>query len=371
MTDDIDIIVSGLLCLDILPDMANVPLEALSSPGKLYETGQIILATGGAVSNTGLALYTLGTRVRLLAAVGDDLLGQIILQFLRNLDPALTEMITVQPAQPSSYSVVLSPQNMDRIILHCAGPNDTFNAGNVDESLVKQARIFHFGYPTLMPEMIVNDGASLTELYRKVKAVGVVTSLDTALPDPTQLSGRVNWPIIFKNALPYVDIFIPSLEESVFMLRRADYDAWRGDVLAHIDRDYLRAMADELLAMGAVISGFKLGALGLYLRTGNTGFNRLARLNLNTADWAGIELWQPPFEVDVAGTTGAGDAAYAGFLKSLLLGLSPQQALRMACAVGSCNVEKADATSSIRAWDETRARIAMGWKMSDVRLPGF
>lgn len=371
MDNEIDIIVSGLLCLDILPGMANVPLEALSSPGKLYETGQLILATGGAVSNTGLALYRLGARVRLLAAVGDDLLGQVTLRCLSNFDPALTEMIAVQPGLPSSYSVILSPKNMDRVILHCAGPNELFSADNVDESLVKQARMFHFGYPTVLPGTIINDGMGLTELYRKVKAAGAITSLDTALPDPTQLSGKVNWPVILKNALPYVDIFIPSLEESVFMLRRADYDAWRGDVLAHIDRDYLHAMADELLAMGAVIGGFKLGGLGLYLRTGNTGFDRLARLNLNTADWTGVELWHPPFEVDVVGTTGAGDAAYAGFLKSLLLGLSPPEALMMACAVGSCNVEKADATSGVRAWDETRARIAAGWKMSDVRLPGF
>lgn len=371
MTDDIDIIVSGLLCLDILPGMGSVPLDALASPGKLFETGELILSTGGAVSNTGLALYRLGAKVRLLATVGDDLPGQIILQFLRNLDPALTEMIAVQSSQPSSYSVVLSPQNMDRIILHCAGPNETFNANNVDESLAAQARIFHFGYPTLMPGMIINDGASLTELYRKVKAVGVVTSLDTAVPDPSKLSGKVNWPLILKNTLPYVDVFIPSLEEAVFMLRRDDYDAWHGDVLAHIDRHYLHDMADDLLSMGAVISGFKLGEIGLYLRTANTGFDRLARLSLDTSAWAGAELWQPPFEVDVAGTTGAGDAAYAGFLQSLLLGLPPQEALKMACAIGSCNVEKADATSGVLTWDETRARIESGWKMADVHLPGF
>jgi sugar/nucleoside kinase (ribokinase family) len=370
MTEAIEIIVSGHLCLDLYPGMENVPLAALASPGKLFETGELSISTGGAVSNTGLALHRLGANVRFLATVGDDLLGQVTLAFLRDRDPVLTDFIKITP-QPSAYSVLLSPQNVDRIILHCTGPNDTFSATDVDTALVAQAKIFHSGYPTLLPGLIVNDGASLIELYRKVKATGVVTSLDTALPDPNRLSGKVNWHTILRDTLPYVDVFVPSIEEIVFMLRRQEYDRWQGDVIPHVDRAYLHDLADELLAMGAVITGFKLGAMGMYLRTAATGFERFARLNINTAAWSDVEIWQPAYKVKVVGTTGAGDSAYAALLRALLHGLTPTEALQMACGVGSCNVEAADAVSGVRTWEATAERIAAGWAFNPIKLPGF
>src|SRR5690606_40641590 len=99
-------------------------------------------------------------------------------------------------------------------------------------------------------------------------------------------------------SLPYTTLF--RSEEILFMLRRSDYEAWKGNILNCITRDYLRSLADELLDMGAVIAGFKLGHLGLYLR-GNTAeaFGRLARLQLDARAWAGADVWQPAFQVEV------------------------------------------------------------------------
>ena len=77
--------------------------------------------------------------------------------------------------------------------------------------------------------------------------------------------------------------------------------------------------------------------------------------------WADLELWAPCLEVDVVGTTGAGDATIAGFLSGLLRDLSPEATLTAAVAVGACNVEADDALSAIRPWDETLCRVARGW----------
>src|SRR5438876_436164 len=62
----------------------------------------------------------------------------------------------------------------------------------------------------------------------------------------------------------------------------------------------------------------------------------------------------------VAGTTGSGDATIAGCLMGILRGMSPEETLQAACAVGACNVEAVDALSSIRSWPETAKRIAAG-----------
>lgn len=367
-----EIIVSGHLCLDLIPDMPSVPLPALASPGRLFEVGALSISTGGAVSNTGLALHRLGADVQLLATVGDDLLGRVIVAFLKDRNPALTEHIRVQAGRDSSYSVLLSPGGADRIVLHCTGTNDVFSADDIDYAAVGRARVFHLGYPPLLPRLIVDDGRGLATVYQRAKAAGAVTSLDMALPDPNRLSGQVDWRAILARTLPHTDVFIPSIEEILFMLRRADYDAWGLEVIRRLDRAYLHALAGELLAMGAVIAGFKLGTHGLYLRAGDA--DRLARLNplnLDATAWADGEWYHPTYAVQVAGTTGAGDSAYAGFLMALLRGRPPADCVRWACAVGACNVEVADATGGIRSWAETEARMAAGWSLSAHRLPGI
>lgn len=281
-------------------------------------------------------------------------------------------MIVRLPDQSSSYTIALTPQRVDRIFLHCPGPNAIFGAANVDFSQVATAKIFHLGYPPYMPRLIANDGDELHTIYQQAKATGVVTSLDMALPDPNSIGGKADWHTILRRTLPYVDICIPSIEEVLFALRRADYDAWLGKALSHLTAPYLSALADELLDMGAVIVGFKLGELGMYIKTaGADRFPRLKRLPLNVDEWANQQVYSPAFQVDVVGTTGAGDSAFAGFLAALLRGMSPSESVRWACAVGACNVEAADATSGIRTWEETQARLEAGWGARPERLSGL
>ena len=367
----IDIIVSGHLCLDLLPRMAHVPLAALSSPGRLFEVGALDYATGGSVSNTGLALRQLGLNVRLMALVGEDLIGQAVISLLRARDAALTEQIIAQPGYPTSYTIVLAPERVDRIFLHCTGTNDVFGAANVDFALLPQARLFHLGYPPLLPQLYAEDGTQLETIYRQAYATGVITSLDMALPDPDGPSGQADWVRIFERTLPYLDIFLPSIEEIIYALRKPDFLAWRGNLKSFLTAQYLSHLADEILAGGAAVVGFKLGELGLYLKTGRRDrLERLRRLGIAPDEWADREIYAPAFEVEVVGTTGAGDSAYAGFLAAALRGLSPEEAVRWSCAVGACNVEAADATSGVRTWEATSARLAAGWNTRTERLAG-
>ncbi len=370
MSEAIDILVGGHLCLDLIPGMSHVSAQDMTTPGRLYTIDPIAVSTGGAVSNTGLALHRLGVKVQLLATVGEDLIGQMILMYLRLRDPKLAELIKVKRGQPSSSTIALSPANTDRTFLHCTGTNDGFGVSDIDFDLIRQARIFHFGYPTLLPHVVEDDGEDLQAIFAKAKATGVVTSLDMAQPDPNGRIAHLNWMLIFQRTLPNVDIFLPSIEEMILTLRRDDYDRWMPNILHHLTREYLCGLADELLEMGVVIAGFKLGEMGMYLKTGKAQlFHRLARLNINTSEWADRELWIPAFKVEVKGTTGAGDSAYAGFLAALLKNCTPEEALQWACAVGACNVEAPDATSGIRTWEETEARLSTDWATRTERLP--
>jgi len=366
-----DVIVGGHLCLDLFPEMPYIPLEALAIPGKLYETGPMGVATGGAVSNTGLALNRLGVSVGLMASVGDDFIGQAITGVLRARDPRLVELIKLRPGTSSSYTVVLSPLGADRVFLHFTGNNATFTPSDIDPAGLRGAKIFHLGYPSLLPRLTDDNGAGLVKVLRAAHKAGAATSLDMTLPDENADAGVLDWHAIFKSALPHVDIFVPTIEEALFTLRRADFDRWRGRAAESVSLAYLRAFASDLLSFGCAIVGFKLGQYGVYIRCAEE--DRLARLRpggLRLPDWDGREIYQPAYRVDVKGTTGAGDAAYAALITAMLRGETLETAASWFCAVGASCCEAPDAASGVQSLYDTAARIATGWDLRPERLAG-
>jgi len=376
-------VVAGHICLDVIPNMTgHIPdgFERTFLPGRLLEVGPVTLSTGGAVSNTGLALNKLGIRTQLMGKVGNDLFGQAVKHIVSSHGPHLADGMVVDETANTSYTIIINPPGVDRMFLHCPGANDTFSVDDVRYDLVSEARLFHFGYPPVMRLMFEDDGAQLVEMFRRAKDTGVTTSLDMALPDPASVAGRASWVTILKSTLPYVDIFLPSIEEILYMLHRETYDelcrtASGPSFLPLITPQLLSDLSRELLEMGVKIVVMKLGERGLYVRTADRpAIESLGRARPSApAAWAEKELWGPCFEADVVGTTGAGDATIAGFLAALLRDMSPEAALTAAVAVGACNVEAADALSGIRPWDETMRRVASGWARHELALeaPGW
>jgi len=331
-------VVAGHICLDIIPTFKTRlgRPQDFFVPGDLLKIGAPVVATGGAVSNTGLALHLLGVPTRLMGKVGADLFGRAITDIVRGYAPELAAGMIVAPRETSSYSIVLNPPGVDRMFLHCPGTNDTFGADDVAAKKLAGARLFHFGYPPLMRRMYLDDGAELIRLFRRVKRCGLTTSLDMSMPDPRSEAGKVNWAKVLRGVLPFVDLFLPSRDEIELMLGK---------------KMTLSGLADQLRAWGAGTVGLKLGDQGFYVRT------------------AQRELLAPCFAVDVAGTTGAGDCTIAGFLAGWLRGLPLEQTLTAAVAVGACCCEAPDATSGIQSWAATQKRIARGWRRRAVTLP--
>jgi sugar/nucleoside kinase (ribokinase family) len=377
MTPPWDAVVAGHICLDIHPDLSGLerkPFEEVFLPGRLIVSGPVSYSTGGPVSNTGLALNRLGIAACLAGKVGDDLFGKAVCEVVANHGRHLTEGMIVDASANTSFSIIISYPGVDRIFLHDPGANDTFQAGDVPYALLERARLFHFGYPPLMRSIYANGGAQLEEIFRHAKHLGVTTSLDMAFPDPSSEAGHADWNDILKSVLPHVDIFMPSVEEILFMLRRDAYqkmcEASGSEILPLITPGLLSDLAREIIAMGAKIVGLKLGERGLYVRTGSKEQIRtLGNAQPSEPEaWSAKEMWMPCFNVEVAGTTGSGDATIAGFLAALLRDCSLEEAATMAVAVGACNVEAADALSGIRTWEETTRRVANGWERRSLRI---
>jgi sugar/nucleoside kinase (ribokinase family) len=370
------IIVAGHLCLDIIPAMTPSVggLASLLAPGQLVDVGPATLCTGGPVSNTGLALHRLGVPVALMGKVGDDIFGQAVLDLVRRQGPDLAGGMIVARGEHTSYTLVISVPGIDRVFLHCPGANDTFGAADIRYDRLRGAKVFHFGYPPLMRRMFADGGSELASLLERVKREGLTTSLDMAMPDLASPAGKIDWPALLGRVLPHVDVFAPSYEEILFLIDRPAFErmlARRRDGGLLCDGRDLTRVSDRLLAMGAAVVLLKLGDQGLYLRTSDDAA-RLAVMGAGRpADgqaWRGREMLGPCFQVNVAGTTGSGDATIAGFLTALLEGMDPRRAVTSALAVGACNVEAPDALGGIIPWQKVQARIAASWPRRQMTL---
>jgi sugar/nucleoside kinase (ribokinase family) len=279
----------------------------------------------------------------------------------------------------TSYTLVFNPPGIDRSFLHHTGANATFGAEDVPAEALERARLFHFGYPPLLRRMHLDEGRELEKLYRKARDTGVVTCLDMARPDPNAEAGRADWARILERVLSFVDVYLPSFDETLYMLDRTRLDAAEaGGVDANLSAEpgLLHKLSDRLLELGAAVVGFKLGEQGFYLRT--TGEARrvealAACLGIEPQEWTGRELYTPCYRVEVAGTTGAGDCTIAGFLASLLRGLPPEDAVNYAVGAGAFSVQAPDAISGVPEWGALEQRIAKGWEKHPVRiaLPGW
>ena len=150
--------------------------------------------------------------------------------------------------------------------------------------------------------------------------MGKVTVLDTAWDS----KGR--WMQVLKPCMPYIDVFMPSIDEAI--------------ELAGGETDPVK-IADYFFSLGVSKVVIKLGSKGCYLR--------------ETIDADGIII--PCFKVQAVDTTGAGDSFCAGFLTGMAKGLSFEECGKFANAVGAHCVQAMGASTGILSYDEIRSFI--------------
>lgn len=348
------IAVVGHVCLDVIPQWSRGTGKYLL-PGHLIITGGLKFSPGGCISNTGISLQRLGAKPILVGKIGDDVIGELFLDLFGPNSGELLEHLIVSKEDYSSCTLVLSPPGLDRAFLHYPGANNTFCIQDIDFNELKDAEIFHFGYPPLMKSIYQSSGEELVKIFKRARRMGMLTSLDMAMPDPDSEAGEVNWREFLINVLPYTDIFLPSVDELLYML----------GLNPPLTARLLLEISDQLVAWGGKIVAIKLSENGIYFRTRNLG---RPIIRIVSDEWSEREFISPAFDVKVAGTTGAGDASVAGFLMSLTEGMSPVESVTVASAVGACCIETIDSTSGIRPLPEVLKRIKKGWKRLPVEI---
>ena len=80
------IVVAGHISVDMTPVFPGSKKKSLSQilcPGKLIRTGEMVVYSGGVVSNTGLTLHKMGANVHLAGKIGHDALGEMMLAMMK------------------------------------------------------------------------------------------------------------------------------------------------------------------------------------------------------------------------------------------------------------------------------------------------
>ncbi len=382
---DIDIITAGHLCLDLIPAFTLKEkvdsINAVLVPGKMINMGDCVVVGGGPVTNAGVSIKRLGTKVELMGKVGDDDFGKLVFRWYEEHEGHF-EGLEMVKGESTSYTIAICIPGIDRFYLHHCGANDTFGYGDVNFDIVKRAKAFLFGYPPWMKKLYENNGAELTKILKEVKKLGTTTVLDLSLPDTESEAGRKDWKAILTDWIPLTDIMVPSAEEIFFFLEKDKFLAKkkalgpRDTVLDHLSATEISATAKKMLDLGCGVAMVKCGSRGLYLRT--AGKERLKKFGAarpaDLDNWADRELWFPVYQEEkFVGALGSGDAAIAGFLSAFVRGHTVESCLRYGNAAGSMNVTVPDGLTWNKGFADLTRRIKAGWKTKEMRIdePGW
>jgi sugar/nucleoside kinase (ribokinase family) len=369
-------------------------------PGRLIQVGPLAMSAGGCVGNTGAALAALGVPTHLVASAGSDELGRVLIALLA-ASAADTSGVSQLDGRGTSYTIVVDVPGRDRTFWHHLGANAAFDGTGVIDRLEAVARssgavaasadagaaagtasagtasagagtgaaadapedardaILHLGYPTHLPALYADGGKALIRLVEDAGAAGATVSMDIADVDPASEARAVHWASLMARTLPAVDVMKASVDDLDTLLPDR---AGMGPI----------AWADALVGLGAAVAVVTAGADGLFVRTGAAARIRAAARPLRAAlsGWADRELWTPSLATSVLSTTGAGDAAAAGFLAGLSHGLGPAESALLSAAAAAARIsgrpvgEAYQLAASIAFTNEPRA----GWSIGPDRI---
>jgi sugar/nucleoside kinase (ribokinase family) len=218
--------------------------------------------------------------------------------------------------QTSATMLPIRP-NGERPALHVLGANAELTAEDVDLDAIGKARHLHFGGSYLMSKL---DGEPTARILQFARERGVPVTLDLIAIDRPDLLE------VIEPALPYVDYFMPGLDEARMISG------------LHDRREVIQFFLDR----GVRKTVFKMGAEGSSIawRDGN------GRIE---------EIRVPAFAAPVVDSTGCGDAYCAGFIVGLLRGWELVECARLGTAAAGLVISGLGSDAGIVDFDHTTA----------------
>ena len=290
-----------LSCLGILvADVFGKSIDRFPEKGTSEYFNDLQIHPGGCAYNTAVDAARIGMNVGVLGKLGRDLYGKILEQSLEHAGVDTSGVSFAEgEREHTAFSFVMVPEDGQRRIYHTMGVNGTYGPEEVNREIIAASRILHIAGVPLMPALTSD---SIVDLLRYAKGLGVLTSLDPVVkPDIADY---------IVPCLPYLDIFLPNVDESFYITGLKN------------PSDQLRFYLDH----GVELAGIKLGEEGSLISDGKQTIT------------CGI------YSVPVKDTCGAGDAFVAGFLYGRLQNWDLERCARFATAASAFCVQSIGAT---------------------------
>jgi sugar/nucleoside kinase (ribokinase family) len=281
-----NVITLGVHVVDVLVR----PVEQIpeGQGGQLVE--QIRITPAGSAGGTAITLAKLGAEVRSAGAIGDDELGQVLVELLGRFGIDTSLLVRREGVQTSASVLPIRPDG-SRPAFHVVGANGTYSSADAPWEAIADADFLHLGAPEFM------GGQEAAKILSFARERGTITSADLLAPGE-QAAAIIDW---VGPAFEHLDYLLPNEEQ----------------VLGLTGADELSAGARALVDRGVGCVAATCGADGAVV-----------------VDADGAEH-VPAFEVDVVDTTGCGDAFSAGFLRGISLGRASGDAAVLGCAAAA------------------------------------
>lgn len=293
-----------IICLGTsVLDLIMQPVEELPGRGRVLKVDYIEMHAGGSAVNTAIDIAKLGGDVGIITLLGKDSFGNFIKTELKQYGVDIRGVCNSNDIKTSASAVLVS-EDGERSFLHYFGTNEVFCDANVNISLINQCEYLIVSGIFLMPSF---DGEPMMRLFRMAKEMGKTTVVDTGW----DIHGK--WMKLISKCMPFIDYFIPSLEEAQMISQKKD----------------VRDIADVLLNAGVKNIIIKLGAKGCYIQ------------NVDGS------MFIESFDVQPIDTTGAGDAFLAAFIMGLINKWSLEACGIIANAAGANCIMKIGASEGI------------------------
>jgi sugar/nucleoside kinase (ribokinase family) len=279
-----DVSVIGLYILDVL----GRPVTRIPDRGNVDFIEEIRLTVAGTAGGTVVDTAKLGLKSLAVGAVGADEKADWVLLTLEKHGVDISAMQKIAGV-PTSATILNVRPNGDRPALHVRGASDHFDLPPSMYDQVFDAKVVHLGGTGLLRKL---DGPPSRIILEEAKKRGRITTFDL-------IAANAETARIVEPLLPFIDYFMPSIEEA------QDMSGQKGPA------DCARYYLDK----GAAACIFTLGGEGAYY-----------------AHKDGTRLQSPAYIVDVVDTTGCGDAFDAGMIAALVHEMDIETSLRFAQA---------------------------------------
>ena len=306
-----DITIIGAAVLDVLAR----PVSKKDLAGRSCPADRVTLAPGGDACNEATTLARLGKRVNLITKLGNDLSGQILLNYFRE-NGVSTEDTVIESDLDTGINIVLVDDEAERsFVTNRNGSLRKLSLSDINKKALGKAPILSFASIFVSPCFTIPDMASL---FRSAREQGCILCADM-----TRCKNGEQLPDI-QEAIQYLDYLFPNYQEAKAVSGLTDPDE----------------IADAFLDCGVSCMVIKMGSKGCFIKSKDERLSIPAYPHTNCVD-----------------TTGAGDNFAAGFLYALSEHMDLADCGRFANAAASLAVDSLGACTGVRSLSQVMERF--------------